>query len=556
VKRFGRTKIKNILNVDKYEFLVYLLLRNGIDAGDIFVRDSSEYKRLEEDILTDAQWQHKEALIKSLNTPYLEQPISEILATLRTEINALYKQVNGNIRTGKNQHIKLTKRGDTIHWALQYEKLDEPEEHGAYEGLTDIGIADILSFVEKKTNCFSAFTHILGRYAKSEADERRIRACLVAYGENLGLATMAAISDMSHQELIASANALFRLETLKAGNDLITNAMAKLVIFKYFNIEDGTLWGAIDGLKIETQLETFNARHSSKYFGPRKGVSSIGLIVNHISPNARIISSHDHEGHFAYDLVFNNTSEVNPNRISTDRHGDNRINHALLDVYGYEFAPRYNNLTSETNKLYGFGDLKSYGQDIVRPSKKAKEKLIIDEWDNCLRIFVSLGLKTTTQSTIVRKLCSYPRKSRTKKALWELDNLLRTRNMLIYIDSLTRRRGVQKATNRNESYNKLYRAIFYANDGKFRVKTELEQNIWSQCTRFLANSIIFYNASILSVLLTEAENADKNEEAEIIKRVSPIAWRHINLYGRFEFQREHTIINIDEMIKALIHEST
>jgi TnpA family transposase len=263
-----------------------------------------------------------------------------------------------------------------------------------------------------------------------------------------------------------------------------------------------------------------------------------------------------HEGRFAYDLVFNNTSEVNPNRISTDRHGDNRINHILLDVYGYEFAPRYNNLTSDTDKLYGFGDLRSYDNPIVKSSHKAREKLISDEWDNCLRIFVSLGVKTTTQSTIVRKLCSYPRKSRTKKALWELDNLIRTRNMLIYIDSLTRRRGVQKATNRSESYHKLIRAIFYANDGKFRVRTEVEQNIWGQCTRFLANSIIFYNAYILSVLLTEAEKAGREEEAEIIKRISPIAWRHVNLYGRFEFQREHTIINIDEMIKALTHEST
>jgi len=128
--------------------------------------------------------------------------------------------------------------------------------------------------------------------------------------------------------------------------------------------------------------------------------------------------------------------------------------------------------------------------------------------------------------------------------------------MLLYIDSLTRRQGIQKATNRNESYNKLFRAIFYANDGKFRVKTELEQNIWSQCTRFLANSIIFYNAYILSVLLIEAEEAGKTEEIEVIKRVSPIAWRHINLYGRFEFQQKDTTVNIEEMIKAIGPEST
>ena len=43
---------------------------------------------------------------------------------------------------------------------------------------------------------------------------------------------------------------------------------------------------------------------------------------------------------------------------------------------------------------------------------------------------------------------------------------------------------------------------FHENEGKFRVKTELEQQIWNECARFLTNCIIFYNAYILSALLT------------------------------------------------------
>jgi len=37
----------------------------------------------------------------------------------------------------------------------------------------------------------------------------------------------------------------------------------------------------------------------------------------------------------------------------------------------------------------------------------------------------------------------------------------------------------------------------------------------------------------------------------VIKVISPIAWRHVNLLGRFEFQRLHNPIDIDEMIKVL-----
>ena len=82
--------------------------------------------------------------------------------------------------------------------------------------------------------------------------------------------------------------------------------------------------------------------------------------------------------------------------------------------------------------------------------------------------------------------------------------------------------GVQKALNRGEAYHKLRRAVFHAHQGKFKVKTELEQYIWSESTRFLVNCIIFCNTFILSALLTQAE---KLEEAEVIKTLKQeIVW--------------------------------
>jgi TnpA family transposase len=52
---------------------------------------------------------------------------------------------------------------------------------------------------------------------------------------------------------------------------------------------------------------------------------------------------------------------------------------------------------------------------------------------------VSLATKSSTQSTIVSKLCSYERKNQTKSALWELDNLIRSIHLLRYIDDITYR---------------------------------------------------------------------------------------------------------------------
>jgi TnpA family transposase len=70
------------------------------------------------------------------------------------------------------------------------------------------------------------------------------------------------------------------------------------------------------------------------------------------------------------------------------------------------------------------------------PVRKAQKELIINEWDNVQRIIVSLALKATTQSTIVSKLSAYARNNRTKRALWEYDNIIQSLYLLNYIDSV------------------------------------------------------------------------------------------------------------------------
>jgi hypothetical protein len=51
-----------------------------------------------------------------------------------------------------------------------------------------------------------------------------------------------------------------------------------------------------------------------------------------------------------------------------------------------------------------------------------------------------------------------------------------------------------------------------------------------------------------------SKKAGRKEEADLIKRISPIAWQNVNLLGRFEFQRPQNPIDIDEMIKVLEQE--
>ena len=118
-----------------------------------------------------------------------------------------------------------------------------------------------------------------------------------------------------------------------------------------------------------------------------------------------------------------------------------------------------------------------------------------------------------------------------------------------YIDSPPLRQNVQRTLNRGESYHKLRRAVSYANFGKLRFKTEKDQQIWQECSRLISNCVIYYNASILSRMLDYREAHAQDSEA--LKRISPIAWQHINFYGRYEFNKSPEPINMDAIIQAL-----
>ena len=292
-------------------------------------------------------------------------------------------------------------------------------------------------------------------------------------------------------EIYISKNHI-RLENTKNANDTITNATAQLPLFQHYNLDENSLHASADGQKFEAQRATFKARYSRKYFGLNKGLVNYSLVANHIPVNAKLIGANEHESHYAFDIVFNNTSDVDPDIISVDMAGTNQVNFAFLETFGRTWAPRYTHIDRKATKLVGFNSSSHYPEDyMIKPSRLVNEELILVEDDNLQRIFASMALKTTTQSTIVRKLSSYARRNRTKRALWELDNIHMTLYVLRYIDDLTLRRNVQRSLNRGEAYHQLQRAITHPNGGRFKGTTEYDIAIESDCNRLIANAIIY-----------------------------------------------------------------
>ncbi len=81
--------------------------------------------------------------------------------------------------------------------------------------------------------------------------------------------------------------------------------------------------------------------YAAKYYGSKKGAIVYTLVASHFATHGKVISARSHESHHLFDVMYNNSSDLKANIISTDTHGTNQFNHALLNAFGYQFTPRY-----------------------------------------------------------------------------------------------------------------------------------------------------------------------------------------------------------------------
>ncbi len=375
---------------------------------------------------------------------------------------------------------------------------------------------------------------------------------IVASATGIEPAKMQEISDVEANNFENMQNNFIRKQTLSHASDLIINEMKKLPIFSKYNLADYGVHASVDGQKFGTKYSTIKSRYSKKYFGLLKGVILYSLNANHLPLCLKVIGAHEHESHYLLDIIESNQSDVEIASISGDMHSINRVNFALLHLFGYRFMPRFKQLNNKANNnLVGFQEPKKYAKYVIKPSDKADIGLIINEWDNVLRILASLALKQTTQSKIVRKLSVY-KKNPTLKALMEFDRIIMNDYILDYIDSKEIREIVQSGLCRGESYHQLTSAIAKISGGKvLNGKDEIDLGINAESIRLIATIVIFYNAQLLCRLYEYFLKKDQ-QKAKAIVQMSPVAWRHLSFLGKYEFCNKDKSINIQKVIELLL----
>lgn len=501
-------------------------------------------------------FEKKKDILNSLKIPWFNTDCKDQIELLLKGFNALWLQFNTKLDRGEIKHLKYDRYKKKILWTKPKKAIETFKEDNQtlYSKKPTRDIADVLRFVDEKTEFLSVLTPLQPRYSKQNVDKDQIIAVLIAQATNIGNHRMSETSDISYHTLESTYNQYMRLATLRKAHDIIANAISHLPIFPHytFDLED-LLYGGGDGQKFEMKTPTSKARHSRKYYNKGRGVSAYTLLSNHVPIQCELIGAHEHESYFIFDSWYNNTSLIKPAILTSDMHGINKENFAILHWFGAELRPRFTNLKGELKNVFCGKTLTATEQFLVQPAGQINEQIIIEEKDNISQIITSLALKESNQSTLIKKLCSLPPQNRTRKAVYEFDKLIRsiyTLKCILYPEIL---KNVRRSQNRVESYHNLRASISKIGGTKALLgQTDLAAEISNQCNRILTTVAIYYNSKILSLMLEKpVPQKYKKQFIKKIKKSSPVAWQHLHFTGHFVFCDNKKIISIENIIENL-----
>ena len=211
----------------------------------------------------------------------------------------------------------------------------------------------------------------------------------------------------------------------------------------------------------------------------------------HLLWHSLVISAADRESISVIDGLMQN-DVVKSDIHSTDTHGYTEAVFGLTHLLGFAVAPRIKGIGKLTR--YGFGSPRMADRAwTLSPDKAVNDTLICSNWDEFLRLIVTIKLKENTAAAIFRRLNSYSR----QHALYQT---------------------IKAQLNKMELANRFAHAVAEG------------------CTRLIRNCIICWNYLYLTRRLeTITDGTRRDQLRRTIAAASPMSWPHINLPGEYDF---------------------
>ena len=293
-------------------------------------------------------------------------------------------------------------------------------------------------------------------------------------------------------------------------------------------------WGSgktvsADGLKWDVYQENLLAEYHVRY-GGYGGIGYYHVSDTYIALFSRFVPCGMYEAVFILDGLMENKSDIQPDTVHSDTHGQSEAVFGLSFTLGVDLMPR----------IRDWHDLIFY-----RPVKGVKyahiDELFTETIDwtliethakDLLRIAISIKVGRVSASTILKRLSGYSRKNQTYLAFRELGRAVRTGFLLRYVTDLELRSSIQAAMNKSEQFNKFIKWVAFGAETLASNDRDQQQKL-IKYSHLIANCLIYHSVleytRVIKDLIAEGHSVGE----ELLERLSPYRTEHINRRGKY-----------------------
>jgi len=523
--------------VSLYKVFLFQAVTTAIKSGDLNVEHSYKYRPMDTYLIDRNRWhREKTRLLERAGLTEFADP-EPVLARLNAALTAQYKTTNH--RATGNPYLKLRKDG-TFHIATPALDARDTDPLGdLFPQRHDVALAQVLETVNNHCNMLRSFEHWQQTHVRQATSHPALLAGIMGLGCGIGVRKMARISSsVTESELDYTVNWRFSLDNIRAANDAVLKAMDRMELPNLHRQSRDQLHTASDGQKFEVRGDSLHASRSFKYFGQGQGVSAYTFVdERNFLWHSLMISAADRESAYVIDGLMHN-DVVKSDIHSTDTHGYTEAVFGLTHLLGFSFAPRIKGIGKQT--LYTFKPKAQAPKEwAIRPDKTVNEAVVVENWDDFLRMVTTIKLKENTASDIFRRLNSYSRQHALYQTLKAFGQIIKSLFILRYVDDIALRQAIEKQLNKVELANRFTRAVAVGNPREYTQTEKEEQEIAEACNRLIRNAIICWNYLYLARQVEKAPDTEARENLlRLIAAHSPMSWAHINMLGEYDFSEE------------------
>jgi hypothetical protein len=190
-KRTIPTKLKPYLIRDdvadkkRYEWHLYQRVNYSIGKGDIYVTESEQHKRWEDDLISVKDWKNSGKWINKAGLIKLSQSISGTLGELESQLKMRIDTACKGITQGDNRFVVLEDKAGDLKWSVPVKKSRESINNPFFDQLPLTSIISVMEYVDRRCHFTEAFEHIAKDKEKKAVSKTDLLACIFANGTTL-----------------------------------------------------------------------------------------------------------------------------------------------------------------------------------------------------------------------------------------------------------------------------------------------------------------------------------------------------------------------------------